>query len=116
MNLTGDKVRIYRKDRETKNGGTFATYSYGVNSKDKDGNWIKGFRDCMFKKGVEVAHRADIKVNNAFEIASEYNGKTYVKVMITDFEVVNEGEQAPAVDSEGFMNIPEGLDEELPFN
>ena len=116
MNLTSDKVRIFRKDRQTKDGSTFATYSYGVNSKDKDGKWINGFRDCVFKKGVEVAHKTDIKVNNAFEIASEYNGKVYTKVMITDFDVINEGEPQPKVDAEGFMEIPDGIDEELPFN
>ena len=42
--------------------------------------------------------------------------KTYVKVMITDFEVITEGEQAPAVDADGFMQIPDGIGEELPFN
>lgn len=28
----------------------------------------------------------------------------------------NVGQQAPSVDSDGFMNIPDGLDEEFPFN
>lgn len=28
----------------------------------------------------------------------------------------NAGQQAPQVDSDGFMNIPDGLDDELPFN
>lgn len=28
----------------------------------------------------------------------------------------NTGQQAPQVDSDGFMNIPDGLDDELPFN
>lgn len=28
----------------------------------------------------------------------------------------NAGQQAPPVDSDGFMNIPDGLDEEFPFN
>lgn len=115
MNLTSDKVRIFRKDRQTKDGSTFATYSYGVNSKDKDGKWINGFRDCVFKKGVELAHKTDIKVNNAFEIASEYNGKVYTKVMITDFDVINEGEPQPKVDADGFLQIDDSMGEELPF-
>lgn len=28
----------------------------------------------------------------------------------------NTGQQAPQVDSDGFMNIPDGIEEELPFN
>ena len=28
----------------------------------------------------------------------------------------NTGQQAPQVDSDGFMNIPDGIDDELPFN
>lgn len=28
----------------------------------------------------------------------------------------NAGQQAPQVDSDGFMNIPDGIEEELPFN
>lgn len=115
MNLTADKVRIFRKDKQTKTGSTFATYCYGISSKDTDGNWINGFRDCVFKKGVEVNNKTDIKVNNAFEVASEYNGKTYTKVMITDFEVINEGEQKPQINAEGFLEIPEGEEGELPF-
>jgi len=118
MKLTEDKkVRIFRKDRDTKNGGTFATYSMGVSSKNQDGSYIKGYIDCCFKKGVEVANKTDIKITNAFPVVRDYQGKGYVSWMITEFEVVSEGQTSIANSDPdmGFINVPEGDDEDLPF-
>lgn len=116
---TDDKgVKIYRKDRDTKNGGKFATYTMGVSSKTLDGTWLNGFVDCFFKKGVEVNNKAVIKINNAFPTVTEYNDKKYTKWMILDFEIIDEGEKVVEVsnqDIEEFLTIPEGIDEELPF-
>lgn len=113
------EIKIYRKDRQTQAGGTFATYSIKIASKKKDGNWVNGFIDVAFKKDVEVVDKSVIKINKAFFTANEYNGKSYVKLMITDFDVVEEGEapQPPAdIPTEDFINIPDGeLDELVPF-
>ena len=38
-------MKVYRKDRQTQAGGTFATYSIKIASKKKDGNWVNG---CYF--------------------------------------------------------------------
>lgn len=38
--------------------------------------------------------------------------KSYPQITVTDFDVV--GERATG-DKDGFMNIPDGIDEELPF-
>ena len=42
------------------------------------------------------------------------------EVMIEDREFASSGrtnwQQAPEVDENGFMNIPDGIDEELPFS
>jgi len=114
---TDDKgVKIYRKDRDTKNGGKFATYCMGVSSKTMDGTWVNGFVDCLFKKGVEVNHKAVIKINNAFPTVNEYNGNKYVKWFILDFEVIEDGEKPvePPKD-EDFMTVPEFADGELHF-
>lgn len=117
MKLTEDKkVRIFRKDREGKNG-TFATYSMGVSSKNQDGTYIKGYIDCSFKKGVDIPNATDITITNAFPVVREYNGKTYVSWMITEYEIVGEG-QAPVNNTDpdmGFVNIPENIDADLPF-
>lgn len=109
-------VKVIRKDRETKSGGKFATYSLMVSSKDIDGNWVNGFIDCQFKKGVEIANKTKIKINNAFYVVNEYNGNKYTKIMILDYEVLEEGEQVQTTTGgEDFLVIPDGIDEELPF-
>lgn len=119
MKLTEDKkVRIFRKDRATRDGGTFATYCMGVSSKKQDGSYVNGFIDCSFKNGVEVNNKTDITIQNAFPTVRESNGRTFVSWMITEFEVVGEG-QAPVNANQdpdmGFINVPEGLDNDLPF-
>lgn len=115
--LTDEKgVKVYRKDRETRNGGTFATYSLGVASKDMNGNWVNGFIDCAFKKDVEVNHKAVIKISKAFPTVSEYNDRKYVKWMILEFEVLEEGEKPVAPPNpEEFMQIPDSIGNEIPF-
>lgn len=115
----GKAVTVYRKDRDTQNGGKFTTYSIGIASKDKDGNWVNGFIDCQFKKGVELNNKAKIEIANSFYTVSEYNGKKYTKLFVLDFTVVDQGEvpqPAPAPNGDGFMNIPTGIEVELPFN
>jgi len=102
-------VMIFRKDKEY-NGSTFAVYSLGISSKDKDGNWVNAFYDCLFKKGVSVENKTKIHIKNAFPVASKgKDDKAYPKIMITDFEV--EG-----ANNDGFMNIPDSIDDEVPWN
>lgn len=114
ITLTADKVRIFRKDKTTHNGSTFATYSFSVSSKDKDGNWVSGWFDAVFPKGTELNDKTDIKINNAFPIVSPYNGKAYVKWYIKEFEKLSEGQPAPATDIDGFVNVSDDMGD-LPF-
>ena len=119
--VTDEKpVTIYRKDRDTQNGGKFTTYSIGIASKDKDGNWVNGFIDCVFRKGTEVNNKAKIKIADSFYTVNEYNGKKYIKLFILDFTVVDQGEvpqPAPAPNDNEWLNIPDNLDDSsLPFN
>lgn len=118
FNVTGENVKIFRKERDTKAGGKFTTYSAMVSSKAKDESWVYGYIDCAFKKDVEVNNKAKININSAFFTASKYNDKTYVKLMITDFDVVEEGEAPVNADipTEDFISIPDGvLESEVPF-
>ena len=111
-------VTVYRKDKQTSNGGTFATYCVKVSSKKQDDTWVSAFIDVVFRKGVEVNNKAVISIKNSFPTINEYNGKTYIKWMIMDFEIVESGElpqTAQAPSSDEFMNIPDGLEGELPF-
>ena len=128
--VTDDRpVKIIRKDKVSAAGNAYTQYSAMVASKDKGGNWHNGFIDVAFKSGVSVDNKAQIAINNAFPVVSEYNGKTSVKWMITDFDVIVQGEgsasNAPAnasngngmaTDADGFLQINADIDlEELPF-
>ena len=115
----GKPVTVYRKDRTTQSGSTFTTYTLGISSKDKDGNWQNGYIDCQFKKCVEVANKAKIAITNSFYTVSEYQGKKYNKLFIMEFSVVEPGEgaQAPTPSDDSWMNIADGIDDsEMPFN
>lgn len=126
--VTDDRpVKIIRKDKVSAAGNAYTQYSAMVASKDKDGNWHNGFIDVSFKHGVSVDNKAQIAIKNAFPVVSEYNGKTSVKWMITEFDVIVQGEvsAAPtnasngngmATDADGFLQINADIDlEELPF-
>lgn len=113
-------VTVYRQDKTSNNGVAYTQYSLGVSSKDKDGNWVNGFIDCQFKKAdvEKITNKCKINISNSFYTVNEYNGKKYLKLFVLDFEVAEDGEKpqdAPAPSSDEFLNIPDGLADELPF-
>ena len=111
---TDDKgVRVYASEKEGQNG-KFMTYSVGVNSKNQDGNWVNGYINCRFKKGVSVANKSKIKIKSSFFVAAKSGGKTYTHLMITDFDVLEAGETS-GDGADEFISIPDSVDEEAPF-
>lgn len=88
------KVMIFRKDIETQNG-TMAIYSYGISNKNQDGTYSKTYRQCIFKKGVELQNKQMITIKKAFEKPKEYKLKdgTIKKdsyAFILDFDEIGE--------------------------
>lgn len=103
---TDDKgTKVFRSDKYG-----FPKYSVALNNKVND-EWKSCFFDCRFKKGVEVQNKTVIKINNAWFSFNEKDGKTYPYIFISDYEVIG-----GAVPDSGFVNIPEGVDDGLPFN
>ena len=126
------------KDPEVRTGEstTVAKYTLAVNRKfKKDGEPTADFIPCVvfgrsaeftekyFRKGMQVAISGRIQTGS-------YTNKDGNKVYTTDV-VVEEQEFAESKaasqqnqnnasdsvpSSDGFMNIPDGIDEELPFN
>ena len=111
----GKPVTVYRQDKTANSGTTYQQYSLGVSSKDKDGNWVNGFIDCQFKKGVDIPNKSKINIKNAFYTVSEYNGKKYYKIFVMEYEMEEAGASPVVMDADGFLNIADGLDEEAPF-
>lgn len=111
-------VTVYANEKTTQNGGKFTTYSISVASKDQNGNWVNGFLDCQFKKAdvEKITNKCKINISNSFYTVNEYNGKKYLKLFVLDFEVAEDGEKPQVVNADdSFMNIPDGLEGELPF-
>ena len=116
-------VTIYVNERQTQNG-TFKTYSIGVSSKDKDGNWVNGFLPCNFRKGTEIANKSKINISNSFPTVRKYTDKTgtertEIGIFVLDYEVVEGGQPQPtaASNNNDWLNIPDNLDDSsLPFN
>lgn len=109
-------VTVFAKEIEKEFDGQkkkYTMYSIGIATKDKNsGNWSNGYVSCKFKKDVVVANKTKIKINSSFFFASKSGGKSYTTLMITDFDVLEPGENA---NGEGFMKIPDNIDDEVPF-
>ena len=103
-------VMVFANEKEGANG-KYTLYSIGVSSKDTNGSWVNGFLNVRFKKGVEVANKTKIKINNAFPVVTKSGDKTYVSFMITDFDNLSEGTNS----EDGFIDMSNIKDEELPF-
>ena len=117
LTVTSDDkgVKVFAKEKES-SMGKFMTYSLGVSSKNQSGEWVNGYINCRFKKGVIVANKAKIKINSSFFVASKSGDKVYTHLMITDFDVLEAGETETASDSaDEFMQIPENVAEDVPF-
>lgn len=110
-------VKVIRKDAVSKAGNPYSRYSLMTSSKNKDGEWVSGFIDVQFKKGLpEVYNKAVIKIKNAFPTVDEYNGNKTIRYIITDFEILEEGEKPVAKSDDGFLDVNDSLGDEMPFN
>ena len=113
----------------TQDNTAVARYRLAVDRKIKrDGEQTADFIPCVaFGKSAEFVEKylyKGIKIAVVGRIQTgSYTNQEGQKVYTTD--VVVEGQefceskgsgQAPATNGYGFMNIPDGLDEELPFN
>ena len=110
------EVRYSQGDNAT----AVARYTLAVNRKfKKDGDPTADFISCVvfgrsaeftekyFRKGMQVAISGRIQTGS-------YTNKDGQKVYTTD--VVVEEQEFAESSSDDFMNIPAGIDEEVPFN
>ena len=109
-------VTVVRKDGVSKAGNNYTKYSLMYSFKNGE-EWKNVFVDAQFRKGTDLANKTKINITNAFMTGSEYNGNTKPKIFVLDYEVVEGSQPAPAPNGDmGFMNIPDGIADELPFN
>ena len=116
------------------NALAIARYTLAVDRRFKrDGEQTADFINCVvFGRSAEFAERyfrqgMRVTISGRIQTGS-YTNREGVKVYTTEVVVEEQefaeskresqqGQQAPPkYDGDGFMNIPEGIDEELPFN
>lgn len=81
-------VTIFRNDTEK---GVF--YSVGLSKKDINGNYVNGYKNVRFKKGVEVANKTKIYIKKAFLDFYQKEDRTIDYIFITDFVTLEEVQQ-----------------------
>lgn len=107
MNLTSDfPVMVFKNDKG---------YSIGLSDKKQDGTYVNWYKNCSFKKGVELANKTNIKIKSAWLKCNEVNGKKYEYVFISDYEVINNN-KSDETPTDPFIGTEIRIeDEELPF-
>ena len=126
-----NNVRFFK---DSKNQNTekvvFGRVSEAVRSgkKDEKGNdiwvyenWNARFVGKAYEKAKVLEDKASITLTE-WAVRCPYveeKKKSYPYIMVMDFDVRERGNNSPAPESadngDGFMNIPDGIDEELPF-
>lgn len=108
-------IKVIRKDGTSKAGNPYTLYSLMYSFKVGD-EWKNGFIDAGFKKGVDLANKSKIIIKDAFLTGSEFNGTIKPKIIVMDYEVLEGGDAPKPADDGAWMNIPDGIENELPFN
>ena len=104
---------IFRNDNEY---GTF--YKIGLSRKDRNNEYINGYMNVKFKKGVSLENRTKIYINKAFiDFYLDKNNNTVTYLMITEFSLAEEQkkEENPFTDFGNVTETNEVIDDDLPF-
>lgn len=129
-------ILIGRTTKDATINGKTATTSIAVDRilKDKDGNKVTDFINLKWLgekktqfvekyifKGTKISVTGSLFVDNYTDKDGNKKQSVYVAVDETEFceSRSNNQQNAPQTqntDGQGFMNIPDGLDAELPFN
>ena len=125
------------KDTELNTSGKVATNCIAVDRalKDKDGNKVTDFinlrwlgeKQAKFAqnyigKGVKIGVTGSLCIENYKDKDGNYKQSVYIMVQETDFceskgaNQQNNNRPAPSgTGNDGFMSIPDGIEDELPF-
>lgn len=115
---------------EVENKGNYHIVSLSTSKKNKDTNEYETDFSNKFVRFIGTAHTlaADLKKGDTIklgscEVTNKYDKEkntTYTNYLVYSFEKEGDNNSAnnnqSASKNDGFMNIPDGVDEELPFN
>jgi hypothetical protein len=131
----GFRQGAYAKVWRVEDKGNYSVAQISISRKNKQtqeyetefqNNFVRlvGTAHEMSKNIQEVQGGTSIKITSC-DVTNRYDkakDKEYTNFVIFGFEFANasdggkNGKTSPAKSNEGFMNIPDGIDEELPFN
>lgn len=115
---------------EVENKGNYHIVSLSTSKKNKDTNEYETDFSNKFVRFIGTAHTlaADLKKGDTIklgscEVTNKYDKEkntTYTNYLVYSFEKEgdnnNSNNNQSTPKNDGFMNIPDGVDEELPFN
>lgn len=94
INVTGKSVKLWKKERPTRDGGTWNDYSVSVSKKDKDtGEYVNAYIKVRFGRDVVVPNEIPNGASMNFEgyltpdIYNDKNGNLVKRDMIMITEV-----------------------------
>lgn len=94
-------------------------YKVGLSKKDRNGNYINGYLNVRFKKGVNLENKTKICIKNGFiDFYLDKDNKTVPYLMVLEFETENKQSEKEFDPNECFGNATESnnFDENsLPF-
>ena len=92
-------------------------YKIGLTKKDTNGNYIKGYMNVNFKKGIDVKNMTKIKIKNAWLDFYKKDVNTIPVMFISDFEIVNaeEKEEPPKEEQNPFKEFGDNIKTEYDF-
>lgn len=116
--------------RYTNEGTAFGSYTIAVDrpsKNDKVTDFIycrvvgksAEFAEKYLHKGIKISVNGRIQVDNYKDRDGNNRSTTYIQVLNHEFCESKTPSSVPSPDSsnsDGFMNVPDGLDDELPFN
>lgn len=117
------KAKVIVREKVSKSGNAYKQYSIMESHKDKKNDkWVNVFWDAYFPNPEGITDKTVIENIEAFTMASEYNERVTTTLYVKDYTITQVGEPVRAEDdgndlpiSMGFVNVPDGLAEELPF-
>ena len=124
-NKMGFRTGAYAKVWKTEDKGNYSVVELSTSKKNKQTGKYETDFNGKFVRFIGQAHTDIKKYGDGIkiklgdvEVTNSYNKETkisYTNFLVFSFEAEESTQTAP-VGSDGFMNIPDGIDEELPFN
>jgi len=122
----GFRTGAYAKIWNVDNKGKYSIVELSTSRKDKStdkyetdfsSKFVRFIGDAHTKINSTVGFNGRVKIESCDVTTSKQDEKYYTNFLVFDFEMLDSTNPLPTKpQSDGFMNIPTDLDEELPFN